>query len=79
MIQMLQSPGLKGFVGRTTSRKKLMAKRASYHRAIVESANLDQRAKEDVLLNFFQRTLKGFCIKVMQGLHLISPNFGGIF
>ena len=54
MIQMLQSPGLKGFVGRTTSRKKLMVKRASSHMAVVENANLDQRAKQDVLLKIFK-------------------------
>ena len=40
-----------------------MGNRANKNSVAVENAKLDQRAKEDDLLKFFQRTLMGFCIK----------------
>ena len=46
----------------------------------VESAKLDQRAKEDDLLKFFKEHQCFFCcIKLNYTLLLTSPNFGGIF
>jgi len=54
ILQWFHSPGLKGFVGRASSKKKLMCTRAKYTRVAVENAKLDQRAKEDGLLKIFK-------------------------
>ena len=54
MLQWVQSPGLKGFEGRVTSRKKLRVTRAKENRVAVQITNLDQNAKEVDSLKFFK-------------------------
>ena len=54
ILQWVHSPGLKGFVGRATSRKKLMGTRAKQNRVAVQITKLDQNEKEVDSLKFFK-------------------------
>ena len=54
IFQWVQSPGLKGLVRWTISRKDLMGTRAKQNRVAVENTKLGQRAKEDDFLKFFE-------------------------
>ena len=73
MSQWVHAPGLRGFVGLTTSRRKHKVTRAKINRVAVENTRLDQN-EEEVVSQFFQRTSLGFCM-----LSLTSQNFGGGF
>ena len=50
----VQSPGLKGFEGRATSRKKLKVTRAKKNKVAVQITKLDQNEKEVDSLKFFK-------------------------
>ena len=52
IFQWSQSPGLKGLVGLTNSRKNLMGTRAKQNRVAVENTKLNQNEDEDCLLKF---------------------------
>ena len=54
MIQWVHSPGLKGFVARAISRRKLKSNRANLTRVAVGKAKLDQKAKDVDSLKFFK-------------------------
>ena len=52
MSQWVHAPGLRGFVGLTTSRRKHKVTRAKINRVAVEITRLDQNEKEVDSLNF---------------------------
>ena len=52
LFQRLHAPGLRGFVGLTTSRRKHKVTRAKIIRVAVENTRLDQNEKEVDSLNF---------------------------
>ena len=51
MIKRVHAPGLRGFVGLTTSRRKHKVTRAKMKRVAVENTRLDQNEKEVDTLN----------------------------
>ena len=54
ILQWVHSSGLKGFVLRAISTRKLKSNRVNLTRFAVEKAKLDQKAKEVDSLNFFK-------------------------
>ena len=52
MFQRVHAPGLRGFVGVTTSRRKYKVTRARMNRGAVENTRLVQNEKEVDTLNF---------------------------
>mgnify|MGYP005824217421 CR=1 FL=1 len=52
MSQWVHAPGLRGFVGLTTSRRKHKVTRAKINRVAVEITRLEQNEKEVDSLNF---------------------------
>ena len=52
MSQRVHAPGLRGFVGLTTSRRKYKVTRARMNRVAVENTRLVQNEKEVDTLNF---------------------------
>ena len=54
VFQKVHAPGLRGFVGLTTSRRKYKVTRARMNRVVVEITRLDQNGKEVDSLKFFK-------------------------
>ena len=54
LIQKVHAPGLKGFAGRTTSRRRHKVTGAKINRVVVEITRLDQNENEVDSLKFFK-------------------------
>ena len=54
MTQRVHAPGLKGFAGRTTSRRRHKVTGAKINRVVVEITRLDQNENEVDSLKFFK-------------------------